>query len=128
MSNRLAEIGCPERKTFKTYFPDVDILPEKLHKHFIRGLLDSDGSLYYNTGTTNLWCTLAGTKPLLEGTQKALAYLNIKTAIYEHDNIFILRITNQDDMEKFLHWLYDDATIFLKRKKDKFTEKFGTVV
>jgi len=120
MSDRLAQIGCGSRKTFHTYFPDSSILPESLHKHFIRGLLDSDGSLYLNSQRSGqLLFTLSGTYCLLQGVQESLNSLNIDSRIYHHGNIFILRVVRQQDIKALLHWLYDDATIYLQRKKDK---------
>lgn len=51
-SNKLAEDlikdGCIEHKTKILVYPDKNIVPKELERHFIRGLIDGDGALSIN--------------------------------------------------------------------------------
>lgn len=112
---RMTELGCPKKKTFKTTMPQ---LQENLINHYVRGLSDGDGSIYQSNGYWQF--TLAGTHSLLISIQAILAKDNITSFIYEHGNIYILRVARQDDLARFGQWLYKDSTIYLKRKYDRF--------
>ena len=48
--------------------------------------------------------------------------LNIipKVYTYQNRNLSDIKIQNKEDMYIFGEWLYKDATIYLKRKKDKY--------
>ena len=43
-----------------------------------------------------------------------------KVHTYNDKNLSDIKIQSKDDMYIFGEWLYKDATIFLKRKKDKY--------
>ena len=43
-----------------------------------------------------------------------------KVYIYQDRNLSDIKIQNKEDMYTFGEWLYKDATIYLKRKKDKY--------
>ena len=40
-------------------------------------------------------------------------------------NVFNLRYINNDDINKLYNYMYENATIYLKRKKDKFDIYFN---
>lgn len=124
ISHRLSLLGCPPKKTFVTKLPSRQDLPEHLFHHYVRGLFDSDGSIYFVDGTPCI--TVAGTEELLLGVAGLISYLTgIQSRIYKHGKIRILRITNKQDIVKFGGWLYKDATICLQRKRAKFDEIAG---
>jgi len=113
---RLSELGCPNCKTFITKMPDETDLPKSLVVHYIRGLLDGDGS--FHTCGKNLVCTMAGTIDILTSIQMFLKEeIGIDSKIYYHNNkTYILRVHKRKDLSKFVTWLYKDATIYLHRK------------
>lgn len=120
MSQDLTHIGCMPNKTFLTTFPAEDILPKYLQRHFIRGLLDGDGSIFHETypRTPGIITSIAGTKPLLE---PILNIIRKETGItggglYKDKNIYSLKISGNPQVLKFLDWLYQDAQIYLERK------------
>jgi len=120
ISKRLSELGCPHKKTFLTYMPT---LPIDLHHHYIRGLIDGDGS-FHKCG--NHWfLTIAGTKQLLEDVQDVFIQHNITTHIYKHGNIHILRIHRNEDLKRAVKWIYKDATIKLNRKAQTAFKLYG---
>ena len=44
----LLRVGCIENKTFFITFPNEEILPKKLIRHFIRGYFDGDGCITFS--------------------------------------------------------------------------------
>ena len=124
-SNRLVESiktqGFHSRKTFTIEKPN---LKEEYYRHFIRGYFDGDGCCYIrekNDGVINCSYNIACASPTFK--QFIIDELNkhsIDTVCSTSLTIDILRYPS---VVKFFHYLYDDSTIYLKRKKDK-GEKF----
>lgn len=126
ISNRLKILGCVQNKTFKITFPDF--IPDEIMRHFIRGYFDGDGglTLYINTNKLNKKqtkkqkLTFRGTKHFCEGLKK---YLNTQLNVGGHigeDKIFCLEYSGKNEIIKILDHLYDNSTIYLERKKNKY--------
>jgi intein-encoded DNA endonuclease-like protein len=119
----LIRLDCPPRKTFTTKFPTEDKVPTHLLKHYIRGLMDGDGSIYKTKQQGGSWhVSIAGTYdllfPLADFIEKQLGF---RPYLYKHGNIYIVRV-NCSFAKKFLDYLYTDATIYLSRKHDLYKE------
>ena len=98
------------------YFEDKNIM-----RHYIRGLFDGDGvvsqgkSKYLGIG----YC--AHNKDFVANFQKYLCH-NLKVAnnkLFDTGNCWDCRWTAKKDVESIYHFLYDDSSICLQRKKDK---------
>lgn len=98
------------------------ILDEPYMKHFIRGLFDGDGWVY-NRKNNKLSFGICGTYESMDSIKKylikTLNLSNVKTGKYYGKVPFFL-FSNQKDIKKIYDYLYEDATIFLTRKKEKF--------
>lgn len=116
----LCKLGCCPQKTFNITFPSDNIVPSNLKKDFIRGYIDGDGCI---TTSQSSYITLdiVGTDSFLDGYQKwtRLKYnklhhfkdTDVKHSMYSgFAAIYILDI------------LYENATIFLERKHNKYLE------
>lgn len=131
MSQQLAQLGCVPAKSLILKFPDwlVDL---NLQRHFIRGYFDGDGSLYQKkpskTGHINWGWQITSTKQFC---------LIVKNIIEKQLNIHCsqslsrpktnqitttLSVGGNLQIKKVLDWLYQDATIYLPRKYDKYIE------
>lgn len=120
----LSQYGLVPQKTLLSYLPQN--IPSKLMRHLVRGLLDGDGNLYIkpHKGKFVHRVSFCGTKRLMSELSDYLSSnLNLRTKpkvyVYKDRNLSEFKIQNYEDVTKFLHWVYDDATIFLKRKKEK---------
>lgn len=131
----LIKLGCPPRKTFEIKFPSNDILPEKLLNHFIRGYFDGDGSISYSerksTSKTrnkslHFSITFTGTYDFVSSIK---IYLNKNVVNFIGDirnrwnngkNNYTLSVDGNNIIEKILDWIYNDSTIFLNRKYEKY--------
>lgn len=127
-SNKIAQdlsrYGLVPKKTCLSYLPQN--IPSKLMKHLVRGLLDGDGNLYIkpHKGKFIHRVSFCGTERLMSELSDYLSSnLNLRTKpkvyVYKDRNLSEFKIQNYEDVTKFLHWIYDDATIFLRRKKEK---------
>ena len=111
--------GCIPNKTFALKMPNIN---ENLMPHFVRGFLDGDGSVY-----DNYFAFTKGDAFLKELDEVITTALDIEPGrIYYYKNkdsrVCDLRYAKKDSAKKIYHWLYDNATIFLERKKDKYVQ------
>lgn len=132
MFNDLAKYGIVPRKTGHEKFP-IELLPEDLIHHFIRGFFDGDGwatithhgnkPLTINTG-------FCGNRIMLEQlrdyfTQRLGCYpikVGERTRWGERSEIALghLIYGSRKDNLALYDYMYKDATTYLDRKKDKF--------
>lgn len=141
MSRQLAKHGCMQAKTFKIKFPYF--IDESLCRHFIRGYFDGDGSLSIATlkkgpdkGQKKVTFSIVGHKEFLTDLNKVLSQqcgLNENKLIgYKNRNPNMANVVfgGRAQCVKIREYLYKDATIFMKRKYDKFlrldTDEFTT--
>ena len=131
MFNRLLELGGTPRKSLTLKFPKID---EELYPHFIRGYFDGDGCFttrkQYNVdGTYSTWgrVTMLGTESFLASVQsildKSVGALGVIDA--HGTNIKELRLYT-GCYQSLYHYLYDDADIWLTRKKGRFEAWLGS--
>jgi intein-encoded DNA endonuclease-like protein len=117
---KLIENGCGPKKTFNITFPN---LPENLIPHFLRGLFDGDGCIYFPYDSNRVIIQLTGYLPFMHEVREYIQKHNING--YSHNvkhkelvGEFI--ITKQQEVHKMLDYLYKDATIYLDRKYKKY--------
>lgn len=123
MSKSLASLGCMQNKTFKIKFPSINIVPKHLQSSFIRGYFDGDGGI---SVAKNIQSSITGTVDFLHEIQNILyneiGFNKTKLVVdrYCVNNIAEIRIGGKNQIIKFGDYLYKNANIFLKRKKDLF--------
>lgn len=123
----LVALGYCNRKANYTDFPPI---PEYLLPHFIRGMFDADGyaSLSISQGKyksiVRFRISISVANEML--AQRLRDTLNIATGehigISRDKTIWAVRATNQKALTALHHYLYEDATVFLERKRKKFDE------
>lgn len=130
ISKALSKLGCVPNKTFKLKFPTEDILNTEYIRPFLRGLWDGDGSFSLselklkkskNKGF-KIISSLVSTEEVCKDIQSYLK-VNLKinsTICYakknSNKNTKRLRISGNQQVIKFLDWLYENSTISLDRK------------
>ena len=128
--NDLIDKGCVKQKTLILEPPKK--IPDDLIRHFVRGFFDGDGSLirYQRKNTTHIsfGINFTTTKSFAEWLYK----INNSTGnIYKEkrrEHTWYYSFSGNQQVIKFYHWLYDDATIWMDRKYQKFQElliKYG---
>jgi intein/homing endonuclease len=130
-SRALAKQGCTKVKSFTIRFP---ILREDLISHFMRGYFDGDGCI---TGshlhasfniTTNLMFAM-------EYQEQLVKYCNLtKTKLYvknkdkskeQYARANAMRYSGNHNLKRIYSFIYNNASIFLPRKKLKFEQILG---
>jgi hypothetical protein len=124
----LLNAGCLHNKSLILKFPTQDILPENLTNHFIRGYFDGDGCIHYSIKKIkHQICPgvdFIGTENMLERI-KYFVMPDSKSNIRKKDNIYVLTLGGIHQVQKIYHYLYENATIYLERKHNKFLEIFN---
>lgn len=131
MANELAQYGIVPRKTFIAYLPKVE---DKYMSHLIRGIMDGDGSIHskqsprddgHNRYLHSI--SFCGTYELMTNISDYIykyLNLNVKPKVYKYKDKSLseMKIQNINDMFKFGQWIYENSTIYLKRKKNIYNE------
>lgn len=120
VARKLDELGVHPRKTFSVTFPEW--LDKSLYRHFIRGAIDGDGSLPYETQRR---VSLIGNKPFIERIVEIINYeLELCPTLYHDkrhkDQIISMRLYGKDNIVRFLDWIYEDADLKLDRKYQSY--------
>jgi hypothetical protein len=125
---RLGELGLRPRKTFDSEFPDYltpDLLP-----HWLRGLFDADGCIHRLANSHSLMWSLCGYEDLMISTR---AYIE---RVIDQGRVKLSNQTSCDSRwasfsyggittpRALYRHLYEDATVWLGRKRDIFEQCF----
>lgn len=125
----LLQYGLKPRKSFETVFPKLE---ESLYPHFIRGVLDGDGSIGFHSRPDRKVHrkTMRICSACEEFLTDIATYLSKKLEInnppiyreLEHTSARQIVWTRNADLEKLYFYLYSNATVFMKRKKEVFNK------
>lgn len=124
MVEDLRQYGIVDNKSLCTIFPNN--IPNHLYKHLIRGILDGDGSIAFYA-RPNRKCHVKAIR-FCQGNKQFLLdlvdYLHNEVdvkpvnAYAEKGTLWSISYCSTDSLYKLYHYLYDDATIYLTRKKE----------
>jgi intein-encoded DNA endonuclease-like protein len=116
----LKRLGCLQAKSLILKFPSSKQVPKHLLTHFMRGYFDGDGCVW--VGKKSQSFDICGTLLFLEKF-RAILQRDIGIAyagnIRKVNNIYRWRISNKQDIRKIANFFYQDATLFLERKRTK---------
>lgn len=117
LCHKASSWGCTPRKSFTIRVPFN--IRKDLYRHFIRGYFDGDGCLYINKQNVATINFVSGSTQFLNDLRKIFKDdLDINVTI----NNITLFIGGNKKVSKVLHWLYNDATIYMNRKFNKYEQ------
>lgn len=126
----LIKLDITPRKSLTAKF-DINNIPIHLRNHFIRGLFDGDGSISYcpyKNNTIKSEIMILGTFSICNMVKNIFDSLitdrAVKRKIKQRKNIYCIRYAQKETIKKIYDYLYQDATFYLHRKKEKFNEIF----
>lgn len=120
--NRLRELGFTTNKSYDGTLPDIR---EDLVHHMVRGYFDGNGCLgkagekRWHTYTFNI----TGTYEIVSTIRSILGKDNVKLSQRHKDrdnNNYSLFLCGDRQVYNICKWMYDDATIYLKRKYERY--------
>lgn len=133
-SKRIADslriLSLSNHKTFEYDLKRIlAAVPADLHRHFLRGVFDGDGSIciykydYFSSHTYHF-----GLTGILDMCDYAKEVLNLNTKLANEGNgIYTLVSSCKADIQRIGHFLYDDATIYMDRKKKTFDRVYALI-
>lgn len=124
MFNVLTSYGCTQRKSLTLKFPNKNIFKDKsLVRHFIRGYVDGDGCLSYgNKEHTRACVSILGTKDFLEGIKNEFNTTSNYSKNSKDQDITKVLSYNGKLGYAFSKYLYENSTIYLKRKYERYNK------
>jgi intein/homing endonuclease len=122
LASQLIRLGCQPNKSLILRFPDSNMVPEYLLRHFVRGYFDGDGSARLRN--RNLGISFTSTDIFLnELDRQVLTPMGIESKMYyrrKGKNSATLFINKQKYIKPMFQYMYQDSTIHLDRKFQKF--------
>ena len=109
----LFRLNITERKSL-TLKAVASKIPAYLQHHFVRGFFDGNGCIANNNISI-----LSAEEFLIDLQQNINIYPSYIKKKHGY-NVYILSIYKNECVDIFKQYIYQDATIYLKRKKDKF--------
>ena len=134
MASRLRKIGLyPNKSLTIDKLPNID---KKLMRHFIRGYFDGDGSIVLSHNTSYYkaidgiikyiyptYCfMILGTRKFLEEIIKEAEFSYAKIYDTKSEKIKCVKINAKKEFNNIFKYLYDNSTIKLERKYNKWNE------
>lgn len=122
MCNDLIAKNITPKKSLIVTMPE---LPQHLVRHYIRGYFDGDGNIknFYDKNNRHRYnFNIVGGIDMLEQIQQ---HIPCSTSIYKLkrvNEIFSLETTKKNNIIIIYNYLYNNATIYLERKKDIFDD------
>lgn len=126
LGNDLFRLGVMENKSLQLKFPTDEQVPKKFLNHFIRGFFDGDGSVFSyersigGKNYTDVGVTIISSNDFINGLKNVIGYGNVYKT--NKDKNSFISFKKKKEVEKISKYLYNDSSIFLKRKKEKFRE------
>lgn len=118
MINTLINLGCVPKKSLILKFPDESIFARKeLVYDFIRGYIDGDGCITTNGKKGRMQIYVLGTEHFLNGIRN---YFPQFSKLMKKNNIYAITC-NSNMADQVGYKLYENATIYLDRKRERYT-------
>lgn len=119
--NKMLEWGLVPAKSIVGC--ELNQIPDNQNlRHLIRGLTDSDGCVSVRTKRVGFVWYIEGHSSYMNQLEKLIPF-NLERVDGKRNSNIRLGTEAKEKLERIYHWLYDDATIFMGRKKENF-DKF----
>jgi len=113
-------LGLCANKT-KANLPMPNI-PEELKIAFILGLFEGDGSVSFCLNNKSRYFSIACQENMGLDIKKYFDSIGVLSSFRKRKHICTVTITSKEYLKKLYNLLYQDASIYMKRKKQKFEE------
>lgn len=112
----LIRLGCVPNKSLVLQFPSDDQVPPQFKSAFMRGYVDGDGSLVY---TDKTYCfSFTSTEQFIKDAIQFFGWKECKLCEAGQNKTW--RCSNKKLVPEYLNTLYENATVYLDRKYEKY--------
>ena len=128
MSQSLYQLGFRHDKSVTQTFPEIT---KEHQRHFIRGLLDGDGSIKRSWRKRDAkfqhTVLFSGTQMTMTRLKDILcAELGVNSVkIQTRNKLFVLEWSGKIQCQRILNWLYQDSVSWLDRKHQRYLEHYA---
>jgi hypothetical protein len=127
ISDTLLSYGMKPRKSLTAGMPENIIWTEETIKGFLRGMLDGDGSIYFNSSSNSYGVSYIGSMKQMEEMNDIIEKITGVKFHFETINKYsepmaCLKIHGNKKSLEFCDWLYKDRSYCLYRKLNKYEE------
>jgi hypothetical protein len=126
IKNDLASLGILPRKSKILTFPEI-LKNHPLVNHYIRGLIDGDGSIDVINNCGGIY--LCGTYDIVNETKKIIDRdLNLtgtKLRFNKSNGLYFFKYIRHKEVCKIINYLYNSASTWLDRKKESADQILG---
>lgn len=119
VKNDLIALGCHPNKSLTLTFPTENQVPLELIRHFIRGYVDGDGSVFISNSLPRF--SILGTHDMLDKIVKNMKWKS--NQIRKTKNIYSIEWGGNVALQQ-MHDIYKDSNIYLDRKYTKYKELY----
>lgn len=118
----LSALGIVHRKTYVLEYP---FIPKRLNRHFIRGVFDGDGCItdVKNKNSKRWSIYTASTKFKDQLSNIIKNETGVTPSIYPQYKGHHIMVNTKAGVQALEKYMYADATVYLKRKMEKFPFK-----
>jgi hypothetical protein len=122
ISKQLAKFGVIQKKSLVLKFPTEDVVPSYLQNHFIRGYFDGDGCIFHSVVDPCAIISFTGTENMCN---KIKQIISENVTIYtpktsKKGTVYSVQYHSKFGIEGMFNYLYNESTVYLTRKKEKF--------
>ena len=110
---------CPNKTKANLQMPNI---PEELKIAFILGLFEGDGSVSFNLKNKVKSFTIACQENMGVDIKQYFDSIGLFSSLYKRKYICTVSIKRKEDFKKLYKLLYQNASIYMKRKKQKFED------
>lgn len=117
VKENLIKLGCTPKKSLTLQCPTEEQVPKQFFYDFIRGYIDGDGYIQYDTNKHRYRIIILGTKEFLSGTMKRCGWFEYCSISRDKkSNIYSLTISNKENVFHQLEKIYENSQYHLDRK------------
>ncbi len=121
MVSDLNALGLRPRKTFTDHSQLIDAIPKDLARHFWRGVIDGDGSVY-ECANGRCGINLTGTETTCQKFEEFVAGLGLRKMGWNtRKSSYCVTIARKKDLIALLE-AYGNSNVYLERKQAKYKE------
>lgn len=110
---------CPNKTKENLPMPNI---PEELKIAFILGLFEGDGTVSYCLSNKSRYFSIACQENMGLDIKKYFDSIGLFSSFNKRKYICTISIKRKEDLKKLYKLLYQNASIYMKRKKQKFEE------